>query len=110
MARDALPCIVCDKPLRNVFIEAGNQPRDGVCVQTRGNYGSAVWDSFDGEFLEFNICDDCLVKAGEKGQVWAARTKRPIVNDDGDREWVDAPYRPVPWTKNLPSDIYNEEY
>ena len=41
----ALPCIVCDKPLMNVFRGDVNQPSDGVAVTTHGNYGSRVWDS-----------------------------------------------------------------
>lgn len=55
-----LPCFKCNKPLRNVFIEADNQPYEGTVFRTEGHYGSTFWDSFDGEELVLNICDACL--------------------------------------------------
>lgn len=69
MAKNALPCVVCGRTLRNVMDETDNQPSDGVVCQTRGNYGSTVFDSFNGEKLEFNLCDPCLVKADEQGRI-----------------------------------------
>ena len=55
-----LPCFKCGRDLRNVFVEADNQPHNGTEFRTYGHYGSTFWDSFDGEELVLNICDDCL--------------------------------------------------
>ena len=65
---NTLPCIICRKRLMHVeHIEGiGNQPDDGVVCYTHGNYGSTVFDEVAGHYLEFNICDECLVKAREQ--------------------------------------------
>lgn len=55
-----LPCFACGKLLENVFVEADNQPYAGTEFRTEGHYGSTFWDSFDGEDLILNVCDDCL--------------------------------------------------
>ena len=64
-------CIVCDKPLRNAAPEeiSQNQPSGGTAFQSRGHYGSTVFDPMDGTYLEVNICDPCLTKAGAEGKV-----------------------------------------
>jgi hypothetical protein len=108
MSINALPCIICGKTLRNAFEDAENQPEHGVAVTTPGNYGSTVFDPMDGNFLEFTVCDECLVRAGEQGRVYTARTERPVILEGG---WFvgteRTPYRPVPWTKDTPllSDV-----
>jgi hypothetical protein len=104
MSIEALPCIICGDTLKNVWEDAENQPSDGVACTTNGNYGSTVYDSIlNGEFLEFNICDPCLVKAGEQGRIYTARTRRAVDLE----EWgiigsVSAPYVPVLWHQGLP--------
>ena len=61
MSRNAyLPCFKCSKVLPNVFEDCDNQPYGGTEFRTEGHYGSTFWDSFDGEELVLNICDDCL--------------------------------------------------
>lgn len=55
-----LPCFVCGVELDNVSHDSTNQPYDGTEFQTYGHYGSTFWDSFGGEQLIVNICDDCL--------------------------------------------------
>lgn len=37
-----------------------NQPSNGTAFHTSGNYGSTIFDSFDGARLDIAICDDCL--------------------------------------------------
>jgi hypothetical protein len=108
MSIEALPCIICGIPLKNVWEEADNQPSDGVACTTNGNYGSTVYDPvMTAEFLEFNICDPCLVKAGAEGRIYAARVKVPIYMDGvGLVGWADAPYRPVVWHAGMPG--YND--
>lgn len=65
----ALPCIVCGKRLDGYFDGEQNHPGHGVACSTHGNYGSTIFDEIDGHYLEFNVCDDCLIKASERGHV-----------------------------------------
>lgn len=74
----SLPCIVCGKQLVNVLGE-GNQPEDGLACTTPGHYGSTVFDPIDGNYLEFNVCDLCMVRAGDQGRVLTARQQRPVI-------------------------------
>lgn len=66
---EALPCIKCGKSLSNAVDHVENQPNDGVVCKTSGNYGSTVYDDFDGKWLEFNLCDNCLVALGNHGLI-----------------------------------------
>lgn len=84
---DALPCIVCRTPLDQAMnghqLSESNQPSDGVCASTIGNYGSTVYDSMGGTSrLVFSVCDDCLKKAGEDGIVMYWRQAREVVVED----------------------------
>lgn len=63
MSEYALPCFVCATSLHNAFADVDNQPYGGTEFRTSGHYGSTFWDSFDGEELVLNICDDCLQAA-----------------------------------------------
>jgi hypothetical protein len=61
VSKDAmLPCIICGTTLTNAFGDSVNQPSEGTEFQTYGHYGSTVWDSFGGEEIAINICDECL--------------------------------------------------
>jgi len=61
MSTDAIvPCFSCGKTLKNAFPDEDNQPSEGTEFRTYGHYGSTFWDSFDGEELVLNVCDDCL--------------------------------------------------
>jgi hypothetical protein len=108
MSEYALPCIVCGRELRNVFPggPADNQPADGIVVRTSGNYGSTVWDSFDGQVLEFDICDPCMVAAGRRGHVLIGRDRRRVRDGDGNFEWVGAEWAPTVWVPGEPADEY----
>ena len=64
-----LPCIVCKKGLESFDSGSINHAIDANSFQTRGQYGSAVFDPIDGTFLEVNICDSCLVEAAKQGRV-----------------------------------------
>lgn len=71
----SVPCIVCEKPLGHVFdMDDGNQPGDGICAQAYGQYGCTVFDPLDGSYLEFNVCDECLVAKAEKGMILIGRS------------------------------------
>jgi hypothetical protein len=102
---EALPCLVCGKRLVNVWQDADNQPNDGVTWISHGNYGSTVYDPVGTEeFIEMNLCDECLVRAGEQGRIYTARQRRPVhMHDYGIVGSISAPYAPVPWHRGLPS-------
>lgn len=73
---NALPCIICHKPLEKVYRgdqDVGNHPDDGVACTTHGNYGSTVFDSLNGSYLEFNICDPCLLDAAKFNRIAIGR-------------------------------------
>lgn len=100
MSREAmLPCFACGKTLMNAFKDSENQPREGTEFRTYGHYGSTFWDSFDGEELVLNICDDCLREHAER----LAQHKRfkPVTTTGRlvvGKHWVDRPM--VPYTGN----------
>lgn len=100
MSREALlPCLICGKTLLNAFAESENQPQEGTEFRTYGHYGSTFWDSFDGEELVLNVCDDCLRERADR----LAQHKRflPVrahaVGIVG-KHWVKRPM--VPYTGN----------
>lgn len=110
MGERALPCVICGKWLRNVMPDyTTNQPSEGTSFWTHGNYGSTVFDPMDGTFIEVNICDECLVRAGEQERVLAGRDRRPVYIEGWGicgHERVDRAL--VPWTKNLASYDEND--
>lgn len=71
-----VPCIICDKQLKNVAEETSNQPYSGTCFNSYGHYGSTIFDPMDGSYLEINVCDECL--ANKKGSVLHGRNKIPV--------------------------------
>lgn len=81
MPEKALPCIVCGKELDNVDREAVNQPHSGLAFTfvTHGHYGGTVFDPMDGQFIEINVCDECLVTAGEEKKVLLNRDVRLVL-------------------------------
>lgn len=99
MAGKSFPCIICGKELESVIMQDSDeleaQPHGGVMCQTYGNYGSTVFDPFNG-MLAFNICDNCLVEAGEKGRVFL--TYKPYVP-------IKYVYRQ--WRKGLENQVEN---
>lgn len=98
MSREAmLPCFNCGKTLLNACTESENQPEEGTEFRTYGHYGSTFWDSFDGEELVLNVCDECLRRHADR----LAQHKRflPITAPTGcvvGRQWVERPM--VPYT------------
>jgi hypothetical protein len=98
MSKEAmLPCLVCGKTLPNAFPDADNQPYGGTEFRTYGAYGSTFWDSFDGEELVLNICDDCLRAHTER--LAQHKRFRPVMSYQGStglplmvgKHWVDRP-------------------
>lgn len=108
MSRDALPCIVCGKALRNVTDDSSNQPNDGTAFQTEGHYGSTVFDPMDGTVLEVNLCDPCLLAAAEQGRVFWSRSYK-LVECMGmvvGREWLHG--EQVPWDPDVERNARSE--
>lgn len=101
MGREAmLPCFTCGRKLLNVAIDGDeNQPSEGTEFRSYGHYGSTFWDSFDGEELVLNICDDCLrARADRLAQHKRYRPIRCEGMVGFGRQWVDRPM--VPYTGN----------
>lgn len=98
MSTDAmLPCFKCGKTLRNTFADQENQPEEGTEFRTYGHYGSTFWDSFDGEELVLNVCDDCLREHAER--LAQHKRFRPVTADRVGmvgKHWVERPM--VPYT------------
>jgi len=82
-----LPCIVCCKQLDPAFPQkeqdllkethntTGNQPNNGTCFQSSGNYGSTVFDPVSTHiFAEINICDECWKMKKASGAIQIFRT------------------------------------
>lgn len=110
MTAESFPCIICGGTLERVVEWTEAQPSDGIMCETAGNYGSTVWDSMSGERLAFNICDPCMIRAGEQGRVWTYRKYRLLLTDAGPlhrmvigRENLrDRPH--IPWHQGLAPD------
>lgn len=114
---DCLPCIKCGVMLKRECDDYEVQPRDGIVLSTSGNYGSRVLDEMTGNVICFVLCDDCLVAAGEAGQIVTTKSSLPVRADvpiSHDRTmssivgWksVERPY--VPWHRGLPMDESDE--
>jgi hypothetical protein len=95
----AVPCIVCNKKLRNVLVDAENQPYQGTAFQTHGHYGSTVFDPMDGQYLEINVCDECLMKHADR--VLMGRDRRMVICEGSvvGYEHVNRPL--LPWNPDL---------
>lgn len=103
MSREAmLPCFKCGKTLQNVSADLENQPYEGTEFRTYGHYGSTFWDSFDGEELVLNICDECL--RAHTDRLAQHKRFRPVTTITtthrivAGKHWVDRPM--VPYTGN----------
>lgn len=75
-------CIVCDKELKPVHDSDSEDiqypPNGGIYLQSHGNYGSRVFDSMTGEFLECYICDECLESKKDKIYILTPRIKQSV--------------------------------
>ena len=83
-----LPCIKCGKQLSPAFGDAyqdGNQPFGATVFVAHGQYGSTVFDPMNNNYLEVNICDDCLVRAS-KNEVVIVNTPVQATFWDGEFE------------------------
>lgn len=118
MPSETKPCIVCGKRLTRVS-DTGyeNQPNDAIIFRADGNYGSTVFDPFDGTVLEVIICDECIVNAGDDGKVVTYKPRRPVVVHIPEPEdfahipsfigWERLDRPAVDWHKDLPD--YGED-
>jgi hypothetical protein len=81
MRSETFPCLICGGRLLRDMEEYEAQPQDGVMCSTSGNYGSTVFDPMNGESILFNICDKCLVRAGEQGRLMITQNSIPVRTD-----------------------------
>lgn len=103
MPENALPCIRCDRVLANIDVGSENQPSEGLAFQAYGHYGATAFDPMDGSYLEINVCDECLVAAGERAQVLWGKDRAPAVVDGcvvGTVQ-LQRPFRLVTWNPEL---------
>ena len=75
---EPLPCIICGKKLDEAAPGSINQPYKGTAFESRGHYGSTVWD----EVITITVCDDCLRKAAEKKIVLRVHPHRQQIDYD----------------------------
>jgi hypothetical protein len=102
VSKDAVPCIICGVPLLNVLEDCDNQPEDGTAFQTHGHYGSTAFDPQDGQYLEINVCDKCLMERADR-VLWSRSSR--LILCDGRAVGYERLERPlVPWNKNSDSD------
>lgn len=82
---ETLECIVCGfKPEDAGIGTTINHPSEATVFTSHGQYGSTAFDPSDGQYLEINICDQCLGSAQRRGQVLLGRNGRPIQSTDPD--------------------------
>jgi hypothetical protein len=119
-----LPCFKCGKTLQNECAQEENQPRQGTEFRTYGQYGSTFWDSFDGEELVLNVCDECLrahterlaqhkrylpVMVARLGMVGKHWVERPMVAYTGNRDDGQLKIEPEELGTNLPNVEWPED-
>lgn len=97
-----LPCLKCGRALPAVMEDVTNQPHGGTVFTSPGQYGSTLFDPMNGEFLEVNICDECLEDAGEKQRVLSARNQKPVTHNGSRIGWARAKVTYMFWHKTLP--------
>jgi hypothetical protein len=93
-----LDCIVCDKPLEAAVpdpVQTGvNQPYAGTSFHSYGHYGSTIFDPMDGQFIEINVCDECLErKRGREQNVIALGRTHKNLREDPTSAYVITGYR-----------------
>lgn len=99
----ALPCIACGKPLASVNPDGENHCYDGLAFRSYGQYGSTSFDPMNGEYLEINLCDECLLHAAKAQQVLWGRD-RALATVDGSvvgTVELKRPFALVPWQPEL---------
>ena len=76
-----MKCLCCEKELPPVMQEDDcYQPHDAMVCNSRGNYGSCVFDPLEGgKELLFFVCDRCLVAKREVIYMIITRRKEKIV-------------------------------
>lgn len=100
----SLRCIVCSFELEDVGIDAENQPNGGLACQSHGHYGSTAFDPIDGQYIEFNVCDRCLLDRAEGGYILQGRDRRPVICDGVIVGWEHVRRALVPWQPDLGED------
>lgn len=78
-----LICINCERELDYAMpphdLDEGYTPYNGTIFTSHGHYGSTIFDSMDNSFLQFTLCDICII---EKIEHISLGRKIPIKTDD----------------------------
>lgn len=74
-------CIKCEQVCQDVFWvkDVGMIGHGVVILNTRGNYGSRVYDGPD--TLEMYICDDCFIIAAGQGCIYKIKENKKVTRD-----------------------------
>lgn len=80
----SLPCFKCGKELEDAMPDVKNQPYAGLSFTSPGHYGGTVFDPMNHEFLELNICDDCLVVGKENVLLGYTKVSRSVEYQEWD--------------------------
>ena len=80
-----IKCIVCDKEL-----EEKDYVHGGIPCFSHGAYGSKEYDPMsEDDFLEFYVCDECLVKKGDSIRRVTSITERKRLEEISFTEYKD---------------------
>lgn len=104
MPREAKPCIICGKELENVDVASTNQPSEGLNFYSHGQYGTTVFDPMNGEYLEINICDTCIVEKAKQGLVLHGRDRVPVTIGGSVIGFARRTWLTVEWNPEMESD------
>ena len=108
------PCIICGTELQAILGSWEFQTNDGIVCESQGNYGSTKFDGyFDGDVLYFNICDPCLVEAGERERIFTTRVRRPVKTTFEGHEttigWEKLDRPTIPWHDHMSGWLPDDE-
>lgn len=81
------PCVICEMPTTQAF-EGSNQPMGGTAFTSGGHYGS-MFDPDNGDFLELNICNSCLISIRAKRFVLMGTRHRPTRVEITYSDWTE---------------------
>lgn len=81
------PCFICEKELGAAFghkqDDSYREPAYGTMFRAIGNYGSTIFDNIGSDYLEINICDECLFNRRNKTKLIVVKRPQEIVT-----EWI----------------------
>lgn len=86
---DELPCIVCGKELEDAAPShpTTNQPWEANIFFSYGHYGATAFDEVNGQFLEINVCTECLIENSRRGRILKGTPSPPAPSSPIYSKW-----------------------